>query len=81
MRMEHLCRSCMESNVNCPLLDKVCQCHHSHANHALVGTWCTPDLEKAVAMGYTILTIHEVWHFAATRVGLFEDYVNTWLKI
>ena len=32
-------------------------------------------------MGYTILSVHEVWHFAETHVGLFEDYVNTFLKI
>ena len=24
---------------------------------------------------------HEVWHFEQTKVGLFEDYVNTWLKL
>ena len=24
---------------------------------------------------------HEVWHFPETCKGLFQDYVNTWLKI
>ena len=28
-----------------------------------------------------IQTIHEVWHFREPRVRLFEDYVNTWLKL
>ena len=32
-------------------------------------------------MGYTIRFVHEVWHFPKTRVGLFADYVNAWLKI
>ena len=33
--------------------------------------------------GYTLLKIHEVWHFpkAQRRTGLFTDYVNTWLKL
>ena len=47
----------------------------------MTGTWCTPELEKAEQMGYVIQTIHEVWHFRETQVGLFEDYVNTWLKL
>ena len=48
---------------------------------ATTNTWCMPQLEKAEEMGYVIQTIHEVWHFRETRVRLFEDYVNTWLKL
>ena len=46
------------------------------------GTWCTPELRKAVEKGYQILHIHEVYHFPPTqrRQGLFKDYVNVWLK-
>ena len=49
----------------------------------LRGTWATPELQKAVELGYRIIKIHEVWHFREEdrRVGLFADYVNTWLKI
>ena len=33
--------------------------------------------------GYTLVKIHEVWHFSPEqrRTGLFKDYVNTWLKL
>ena len=48
---------------------------------ALTGTWCTPELEKAVEQGYVVVKIHEVWHFPQSRQGLFAEYVNTWLKI
>ena len=45
----------------------------------------TRDLElvKAVEKGYTLVKIHEVWHFPPEqrRTGLFKDYVNTWLKL
>ena len=36
---------------------------------------------KSRGEGYTLLQIHEVWHFPERRTGLFENYVNTWLKI
>ena len=32
--------------------------------------------------GYTIIKIHEVWHFPEEqrKTGLFANYVDTWLK-
>ena len=49
----------------------------------LRGTCCTTELVKAVEKGYTLVRIHEVWHFPEDqrRTGLFADYVNTWLKL
>lgn len=49
----------------------------------LHGTWCTPELQKAVEKGYKIEKIREVWHFTPENrcTGLFADYVNTWLKL
>ena len=32
-------------------------------------------------MVYELKTVHEVWHFKDSASGLFESYVNTWLKI
>lgn len=48
----------------------------------MIGTWCTPELQKQVALGYRIIKIYEVWHFPEDqrRVGLFDDYVNKWLQ-
>ena len=63
------------------LLKRSYQCAHSDHERALTGTWCTPELQKAVALGYQIQYIYEVWHFPDTCQGLFQDYVNTWLKI
>ena len=49
----------------------------------LRGTWCTPELVKAIERGYTLVKIHEVWHFPPEqrRTALFKDYVDTWLKL
>jgi len=42
----------------------------------MTGTWCTPEVEKALELGYEIDKIHEVWHFPETQTGLFASYVN-----
>ena len=76
-----LCLACVESDLDQPLHHKTWLCHHEDDQRALTGTWYTSELDKAVEQGYTVLAIHEVWHFAEQQVGLFKDYVNTWLKI
>ena len=65
------------------MLTRTNYCPHSDADRTLRGTWCTPELVKAVEKGYTLVKIHEVWHFPPEqrRTGLFADYVNTWLKL
>ena len=64
-----------------PPLERSYQCAHSDDQRILTGTWCTPELNKAIELGYEIQYIYEVWHFPETQEGLFKDYVNTWLKI
>ena len=48
----------------------------------MIGTWCTPELHKAVELGYKIVKIYELWNFPENqrKEGLFADYVNKWLK-
>ena len=62
-------------------LERSAQCNHTNEQRVLTATWCSPELHKAVALGYEIQYIYEVWHFEETCEGLFRDYVNTWLKI
>ena len=78
-----LCKTCMAEEMPKPLLEKSHHCAHSDQERTLRGTWCTPEIVKAVEMGYTLLKIHEVWHFPEEQrtTGLFANYVNTWLKI
>ena len=70
----------MEQDIAKPLHEKSLSCDHTEDERALTSTWCTPELEKAVAMGYVIQHVHELCHFEETRRGLFAEYVNTWLK-
>ena len=64
-----------------PLLDRSYHCPHTDEQRTLTSTWCSPELDKAVDLGYQVQYIYEVWHFPETCKGLFADYVNTWLKI
>ena len=76
-----LCARCVEEEMAKPLLDRSYHCPHTDEERTLTSTWCSPELVKAVELGYQVQYIHEVWHFEETCEGLFEDYVNTWLKI
>ena len=78
-----LCQACVEEEMSKPLLEKSHHCQHTPEQRTLRGEWCTPEIQKAVELGYTLIKIHEVHHFPPERrkVGLFAEYVNTWLKI
>ena len=78
-----LCCTCVQEEQAKPVLTRTHYCHHSDGDRTLRGTWCTPELVKAVEKGYTLVKIHEVWHFPPEQrqTRLFKDYVNTWLKL
>ena len=76
-----LCSACVKEEQSKPLLERSAVCTHTPTQRRLRGTWCTPELEKAVEKGYTLLKIHEVFHFPHKRHGLFQPYVDTWLKL
>ena len=76
-----LCAQCVKDEMQKPTMERTAVCTHTQAERTLRGTWCTPELLKAVQKGYRILRIHEVWHFEKRCTGLFKDYVDQWLKI
>ena len=76
-----LCAACVVEEMVKPPLERSYQRAHSNDERVLTGTWCTPELEKAVDLGYEVQYIYEVWHFPQVQEGLFRDCVNMWLKI
>ena len=78
-----LCGKCVEQEMQKPMLSRSHYCPHSDDDRMLRGTWCTPELKKAIQKGYVIRRIHEVWHFPEhqRRTGLFANYIDTWLKL
>ena len=69
-----------------PLCSKCCVekheefCQHDDKEWALTGTWTTIEIDKAVALGYKLLDVKEVWHFEKRSNTLFSDFVNALYK-
>jgi hypothetical protein len=61
-------------------MDTESQCDHSAEERSFVGTFCSPELQKAISKGYTVLKTYEVWEFQL-QVGLFEEYVKSFLTM
>ena len=76
-----LCSACVKEELAKPLLEREAICRHSREERVLVGTWCTPEIHKAIDMGYELVDIHEVWNFEKGEGGLFAEYVDAWLRI
>lgn len=76
-----LCRTCAEKEIE--------KCNHDDDNdRALVGTWISIEVNKAVELGYRVEHIYEVWHWNESEQynreeksgGLFTKYINLFLK-
>ncbi|XP_055388262.1 uncharacterized protein LOC129616653 [Condylostylus longicornis] len=76
-----LCRSCAEmENV-------LYKCTHNDKERMFFGTWTDMELKLSVKYGYTIIEIHEIWHYDCETYdsisktgGLFTDYMNYFIK-
>ncbi len=75
-----LCRVCADEEVS--------QCKHTDEERCLSGTWCIPEVLKAIEKGYIVKNIYEIYHWPQTTKydaskncsGLFSQYVNQFLK-
>ena len=38
-------------------------------------------MDKAIEIGYKVVTIDEVWHYEESEVGLFAPYINKFFKM
>ena len=54
---------------------------HNDEERALLGTWTTDEVSKALEKGYLIKKIYEVWHFKEKSNNLFKEYVKDFMKI
>lgn len=77
-----LCAKCSEEENQ-----SGCEC--PDADRAITNTWCTPEIEVALNLGYVIVKTYEVLHWPLTEMfdkekgsgGLFTDYINCFLRI
>ena len=77
-----LCAICAQEQLEQPWHERNNLSRHRDEERKMTGTWCTEELQKAVEKGYSILRIHEVWHWPEKqrKTGLFASYVNKFLK-
>ncbi len=68
-----LCCTCAELQLQT-------SCVHSDEERYISGVWTSVELSHAVAKGYSVVKIIEVWHFPQTSDDLFSGYVKTFLK-
>ena len=48
-------------------------CTHADSERATTGLWTTAEMEKALAKGYKIVKIYDVWHFELTSTDLWKS--------
>jgi hypothetical protein len=76
-----LCRTCTEqSNQD--------RCTHTDKERMITGTWVTPEIHKAVELGYIVVKILDIVHYSQSETydpitktgGIFTEYVNLFVK-
>jgi G:T-mismatch repair DNA endonuclease (very short patch repair protein) len=68
-----LCRTCCNEH-------KTDYCEHSADDRALIGTWPTIEIDKAIELKYVILDVYEVWHFQKRSSNLFKPFISKLYK-
>ena len=57
--MSVLCRTCGEEGVQG-------DCAHTDEERSLTGTWVSLEIDKALSLGYRMITKYAAWHFEET---------------
>ena len=70
-----LCKKCAEQ-CN-PIRNS---CDHSDEERSWTGTYTTPELTKAVSLGYCVLKVYQLYHFE-NRSKIFERFVKHFYSI
>ena len=76
-----LCRSCIPAELEKASPFRSCTCQHTEEERTILGTWCSPELQKAVEKGYQILHVYEVHHFAERLNGFCPSYIDKWMAV
>jgi hypothetical protein len=65
----------------CAVMSSKNKCNHCDADRAIIGTWATPEIYKALDKGYKIISLYEVHHWENTSDNMFKAYIGRFLKI
>lgn len=56
------------------------KCKHSDDERALVGTWVSLEVQKAIEMGYRVTDVYEAWHWSQ-KGDLFGSFVDKFFAV
>lgn len=75
-----LCKTCADNE------NQKSKCCCSDEKRAIIGTWGTPEIWKALDKGYKVLRVYEVyywkeWGSCENGKGIFTEYMNSVLKL
>ena len=81
-----LCMTCAEEGTSKENIQQ--ECTHSDEQRALIGTWVSLEIDKALSLGYTIMEKYSAWHWPEfsqydpeTREGgVFSELIDLYLK-
>ena len=80
----HLCSKCAKENVEAIFT----VCTHSDDERKITGVFCSPEIKKALEMGYYIQRIHEIWKYKLSVFseenpdgGIFTEYIRYFYKM
>ncbi|GAV09635.1 hypothetical protein RvY_19139 [Ramazzottius varieornatus] len=65
----------------CADTDQCTPCQHDDEERALLGVWCSPEVEKAFERGYRVLQCYEMWHYSESRERLVAEYIDHFLAL
>lgn len=57
------------------------KCTHSESERSLHGTWFSEEIKLALAKGYEIKNIYQVFHFEQQSSDLFKGYIKAFYKL
>ena len=68
----------------CAMNESQQACNCPHKDRVLIHTWCTPEINLALNMGYILIKIYEVLNWSENTFNeqrLFSNYINMLLKM
>ena len=69
-----LCKACCEA-------ESQTSCTHPAQDRAFYGIYTHVELEKAVALGYKIMKVYEIYDWKEWSRDIFSSYINTFFKV
>lgn len=77
-----VCRTCGQESLNVSDSGgRVPHCNHNEKQRAMQGVYTSPEVLKAVQLGYRVLQIYEEYVFEKSSADIFKSYISTIFRL